>query len=207
MPARKSNIIARKAPKQQRAKATAEAILEATAHLLVQHGYDKLTTNHVAAEAGASIGSVYQYFGSKEALVAELVDRHIARMSSLIAGELARAVDLPFPKAVAQIMRALVSAYRVDPALYRVILEQVPRFGKLARIRDIDREFEALLHSGLQARPREVAVQDTRLCAFIMVQAAKAVTVAALLHHPEFLEGDRLSTELSRMFVRYAGRG
>mgnify|MGYP003597153915 FL=1 len=66
----------RKEPKQSRARVTVEAILEATAHILTEGGYDALTTNHVAKRAGVSIGSLYQYYPSKEALVGELMDRH-----------------------------------------------------------------------------------------------------------------------------------
>ncbi len=195
----------RKAPRQERARATTEAILEATAHILVERGWARLTTNHVAERAGVSIGSVYQYFPSKEALVAALVDRHVERITSIVATEMARAIDLPFAEATTRIVTAIVRAQLVDPALNRAILEQVPRVGRLSRIRAIDADFEALLGAALEARRKELAVKDTRLCAFLVVQTTKWLTMAALLEHPEYVEGDRLARELARMFVAYAG--
>ncbi|HSD91041.1 MAG TPA: helix-turn-helix domain-containing protein, partial [Kofleriaceae bacterium] len=51
----------RKRPRQERGKATVDSILQATARILVKRGFDGLTTNAVAAAAGVSIGSLYQY--------------------------------------------------------------------------------------------------------------------------------------------------
>lgn len=63
----------RKIPRQERSKVTFNIILEATAHILESVGFDKFNTNAVAQKSGVSIGSLYQYFPSKQALLAELV--------------------------------------------------------------------------------------------------------------------------------------
>jgi AcrR family transcriptional regulator len=76
----------RKRPTQARATATVEAILLATSRLLAREGYDRLSTNRVAEEAGVSVGSLYQYFPSKEALVATLAERHRERTMALVLG-------------------------------------------------------------------------------------------------------------------------
>ena len=65
----------RKTPRQGRAKATVAAILEATAQVLVERGYNHLTTSRVADRAGVSVGSLYQYFPSKQSLVAALAEQ------------------------------------------------------------------------------------------------------------------------------------
>lgn len=65
----------RKRPRQARSAATVEAIVEAAAHILEEHGPEGFNTNAVARRAGVSIGSLYQYFPGKEALVAELSER------------------------------------------------------------------------------------------------------------------------------------
>ena len=71
-------VQARKEAIQGRSKATVEAILRAAAHILVRTGYEATTTNRVAVEAGVSIGSLYQYFPNKEAIVSALIDRHLS---------------------------------------------------------------------------------------------------------------------------------
>ena len=68
----------RKSASQQRSRLTVDALLEATARVLMKEGYDRTSTNKIAAVAGVSIGSLYQYFPSKEALVAAVIDRHAA---------------------------------------------------------------------------------------------------------------------------------
>jgi AcrR family transcriptional regulator len=66
-----------------------DAILSATARILCGTGYDRASTNRIALAAGVSVGSLYQYFPSKEALVAALVERHTESMMSLVRHKLA----------------------------------------------------------------------------------------------------------------------
>lgn len=66
-------LAARKRPTQPRSAATVSAILEASARILERDGLAKLNTNAAAALAGVSIGSLYQYFPGKEALLAALI--------------------------------------------------------------------------------------------------------------------------------------
>src|SRR6202167_6846461 len=90
----------RKKPRQQRSQATVECILDATARVLCTTGYDRASTNRVAMAAGVSVGSLYQYFPSKEALVAALVDRHVEQMTSLVTRKLAEVASAPLDEAV-----------------------------------------------------------------------------------------------------------
>jgi len=70
-------IAARKAPKQQRSRKMVETILEAAARIL-EDGAAPFTTNHIAEHAGVSIGSLYQYFPGAEAIMAALIEKHVA---------------------------------------------------------------------------------------------------------------------------------
>jgi AcrR family transcriptional regulator len=68
----------RRSPKQARSRATWDAILEAAAQILERHGPDGLTTNDVAERAGVSIGSLYQYFPDKEAILVAAARRELS---------------------------------------------------------------------------------------------------------------------------------
>ena len=68
---------ARKEPVQERSRRTVDGILDAAAHLFGERGYTATTTNHVAELAGVSIGSLYQYFPNKDALLVALEERHL----------------------------------------------------------------------------------------------------------------------------------
>ena len=65
----------RNAPSQPCSTHTVEAILEGAAHILERHGLDACTTNAIAARAGVSIGSLYQYFPTKDAVTVALIER------------------------------------------------------------------------------------------------------------------------------------
>jgi AcrR family transcriptional regulator len=194
----------RKEPRQARAKATFDAILEATAHILVEDGYERLTTNHVAARAGVSIGSVYMYFRTKEAIVASLVDRHIERFGAVIGSEAIEALRMPLASGVERIIGAIVRANAsVEPNLHRALEEGVRRVAAFEKIRALDRSFETLLAASLDARADDHTSTDTKLAAFMVVQACKAITLEATREHPDALQDGRLARELARMVVRY----
>ena len=71
-PGADSGAAMRRTPSQSRAQQTVSAIFEATAHIVETQGLDALTTNNVAKRAGFSIGTLYQYFSSKEAILQAL---------------------------------------------------------------------------------------------------------------------------------------
>jgi len=73
-----ASVRPRKAPSQPRSTQTVEAILTAAAHILERHGLEGYTTNAIAAKAGVSIGSLYQYFPTKDAVTVALIDREMA---------------------------------------------------------------------------------------------------------------------------------
>ena len=74
---RRQRASARKVPVQDRSRQTVEVILDAAVHLFVDRGYAATTTDRVAEAAGVSIGSLYEYFPNKDALVVALDLRHL----------------------------------------------------------------------------------------------------------------------------------
>ena len=121
----------RKHATQDRSRATVDAILTATARVLVRDGFDHATTNRIAEEAGVSVGSIYQYFPNKEALVAALVERHMAEMGAIVEEAMMRVMDAPLEEAVREMVAVMLRAHGVDPPLHKVMLEQVPRVRRV----------------------------------------------------------------------------
>jgi AcrR family transcriptional regulator len=104
----------RKTPRQARAAHTVDSIIEAAAQLLAAGGLAAYTTNGVAARAGVSIGTLYQYFPNKDALMVALIDREQARR---VAGVRAVAAALPAGVTLDQLIRAVVRAALVPDQL------------------------------------------------------------------------------------------
>jgi AcrR family transcriptional regulator len=204
--AAKPRTTPRKMPSQARSRATIDCILEATARVLVKDGFDHASTNRIAAAAGVSVGSLYQYFPSKEALVAALVERHIEDMTRELAGELAQVIASPLPVAIKRLVELMLRAHAVDPALHRVLIEQVPRIGRLGRIHDIEQRMTSMALAYLAAHKDELRVRDPELAAFVAVTAVEALTHAAVLFHPERLAHPALAGEITDLVVRYLAK-
>ena len=193
----------RKQPRQQRSQATVEAILDATARVLCSTGYDHASTNRVALAAGVSVGSLYQYFPSKEALVAALAERHIAHMTLLVKTKLAEVAGAPLAVAVRTMIDAMFAAHAVNPRLHKVLIEQVPRVGRLERVMGVEREVEALVAALLEGRRDDV--RPTRLgpAAFVLCRVVEGVTHAAVLAELEEPRAREVAGELTDMVLRY----
>src|SRR6266478_7416062 len=74
----------RKSPVQARSTASVDAILEATIQVLLQVGKERLTTTNVALRAGVSVGTLYQYFPNKRALLKATLKRHIDEVTEAV---------------------------------------------------------------------------------------------------------------------------
>ena len=196
---KQAEVAPRKRPSQARAQATVESILEATAHILVEGGYAALTTNRVAKTAGVSIGSFYQYFPGKEALLVALVERHSQRYLARVAAAFTAAMELPLDQAVRATLRAIVASLQEAPALYRVFFQELSRVQMFDPIRQIDRQMESLIKAVVELRAP--GTYDSSLIAFAVVQCTKAVTLGALVERPEYLEEDRIVAVLERMIL------
>jgi len=194
----------RRRPRQARAQATVDAIVKATARVLVDEGYDRASTNRVALAAGVSIGSLYQYFPSKEALVAALVEDHIAKMHGALTQSLAASSGggSTLDARAKQLVRGVITAYRVDPQLDHVLCQEVPKVGELQRVYGFEQYLaercRAHLFSDTNVRPL-----DIERAVFLLVNAVPGVVRASVKEDPRGEADDRLADELTDMIVRY----
>jgi AcrR family transcriptional regulator len=173
----------RKEASQARSRATVEALVDATARILVREGFDKASTNRIAEVAGVSVGSLYQYFPGKEALVAAVIERHQQEIMQLVRGELTQVASQPLKQAVRTLVTVAVESHRIDPKLHRVLAEQIPRVGKLEKVETFNRANYALFEAYLERHRKEIRAADLELAAFVCVTSIEALTHTAVLHH------------------------
>ncbi|WP_250623119.1 TetR/AcrR family transcriptional regulator [Pinirhizobacter soli] len=190
--ARRPLIKPRKTAAQERSRATVDALVEATARILVKEGFDKASTNRIAELAGVSVGSLYQYFPGKEALVAAVIERHQLQIMETVRGELAEVLTQPVEKGVRRIVALAVKAHRVDPKLHRVLAEQIPRVGKLEELETFSRENYAIFRTYLESRRDEIRIDNLELASFVCVTTIEALTHNAVLHHPQMLSDEKM---------------
>lgn len=204
--ARKALTKPRKKASQARSRATVDALVEATSRILMREGFDKASTNRIAQIAGVSIGSLYQYFPGKEALVAAVIERHNREIMRTVRGELAKVLEEPLAVAVRKLVEAAVKAHRVDPRLHRVLSEQVPRVGPLEKLETFNSENHALFKSYLKKHKGEIRVRDLDLAAFVCVTSIEALTHNAVLHHSKAMRDEAMDTlvdDATRLIVGY----
>jgi AcrR family transcriptional regulator len=196
--------VPRKAPRQERAKATVDAILRAAAHILRADGYDGLSTNRVAKKAGVSIGSLYQYFPSKESLVLALEDEHSAEMQQFLLRTVESMQGAPIERVVETFIVGMLNVHEVDPKLHRVLSEQVPRIGGFEKLKELAMPGMNLVRAWLEANKGQLRKMDLDVATYILVTSVESITHLSVLEECA-LDRKALAKELSELVLRYLG--
>lgn len=193
---KKPTAIPRKNPRQSRAVATVEAILEAAAHILTKEGYAGFTTNRVAERAGVSIGSLYQYFPNKQSLLAALHARHLEQIVASGTAILRDSDDCSFTEALARLIGSIVSVHLDSDGLHRVVAEETPETMSKATT-------PALVRNLLDRYQDVLKLEDPDLVAYMLSVTIKAVIHGTLQERPKELLNGRMERELVRLLLAY----
>jgi AcrR family transcriptional regulator len=191
-----------KRPRQRRSELTRDRILDAAVSVFSEFGYARGTTNRIAAFADVSIGSLYQHFPNKDAIVVALASRHLE------AGVATAHQHRPLcgPASLEQVMGDVVAAafdtHRQDPEFLRVLVEQAPRSHELlAKVAQRRTESIEAMREFLTAHP-DVSVPDKEAAARLVV-----ITIESVVHHamaaPQTHAVPELSEQLVTMLTRY----
>jgi AcrR family transcriptional regulator len=117
-----------RAPQQERSRRRVAALLDAAAEEFAAHGFTAATTAGVAARAGVPIGSLYQWFSDKDALLYGLADRHLTDATSALLEALDRAeAAADLESSVRVLVQATVEANSGDPRVHRILYREAPR--------------------------------------------------------------------------------
>ncbi len=196
----------RKRPRQSRARATFDAVLDAAAELISAHGYAQTTTNAVARRAGVSIGSLYQYFPNKTAILVSLLERHIHEVQPIVAECLATLTDpeTPFEKGLRQLFLGLIDLHSHNPKLQEVLSEEVPHPPSIQRLRQkLEGGYVAQVADILRRRP-DVEVADPDVAAHIIVVVSEAATYWLAHSVPRSADKRRYVDEVVRLLNAYS---
>jgi AcrR family transcriptional regulator len=131
----------RKAPIQSRAMSTRDCIIEAAAQIIAKDGLAGFNTNAVAARAGVSIGSLYQYFGNKDALMAALIHRQQQRQLMSVAKAVMAVGSADLATTIRVIVRAAMQHHHDNSLLASAIDHEEARLP-------LDADLNAYLDQG-----------------------------------------------------------
>jgi AcrR family transcriptional regulator len=190
----------RRTPRQPRSEATVEAILEAAFQLLEQGGLDALTTNHIAERAGVSVGTLYQYFKGKQAILAALAQRRAAAARDRIADlVIANPVEeRPAIGVVRMIVRTLATAFEGSPATRRALLDALTQEGDDALVMR-----HHLIFFDTIAGKTAFGFDLSPEAGFVLTHAVIGLLRAATIEADLALDPQRLEDELVRLMEAY----
>lgn len=209
-PALSPQLRPRKVPRQQRAVETRARILDAARAVISEHGYAHGTTNRIAEAAGLSVGSLYQYFPNKDAILVELVDAHIAAGTEAVSASMARAgvageagARPSLDALVRPVVDAMVRLHATDARLHRVLFEEAPRPPEqLARLRALERDLTDVVASLLTGHP-EVHVTDARVAARLAIDAIESLVHRVATDDASGIAPEVLADEITHMVLSY----
>lgn len=200
----------RKAPRQRRAAETRARILDAARATFEEHGYAHGTTNRIAVAAGLSVGSLYQYFPNKDAILVELVDAHIEAGTAALEAALAEVAapgGADLERLVGAATGALVALHAEDRRLHRVLFEEAPRpEAQLARLRALEADLAGRVAALLDGHP-EVRVPDVRVAARLVIDTVESLVHRVATDDTSGIADDVLAREVTRMVVAYLRSG
>jgi AcrR family transcriptional regulator len=188
----------RKIPKQDRAWSTVEAIIEATTRIIEEDGLEGLTTNRAARLAGVSVGSLYQYFPNKEALVEEVRSRFAERFQTRLLELVGRLGGLDLRGAIREWVVTLVELHTESPGVHNAVGRGAPA--------DTHGAFATVVGGFLDARAEETRRPDRALAGRILIDASEALIHNTALRDPARLKDEGWVDEVCELLQRYLVR-
>ncbi len=201
-------LLRRKAPQQARSVVTVDAIFEGAIQVLLAEGPARLTTTRVAERAGVSVGTLYQYFPNKQALLFAVLERHVAMLADAVEAACGDhqggAVEAMAEAVVRAYLRAKARQLEVSRALYLIAVELDARDLVEAATRRGEQAVAAMLSTAKDGR-----FPDPHAVARILL-AAVAGTVRVYYERdlPPTMGGEveRQLTVMCRAYLAAAGR-
>jgi AcrR family transcriptional regulator len=193
----------RKVPVQDRSIQTVETLLESAAQVLEKEGGARFTTNRVAEIAGFSIGTLYQYFPSKDAIVEALIRRECIRVESMMRKALqdvdANNLDILIRKIVQIMISALGGKFRAR----RILIVQAMRLGLGPAVSILLTTIEKTLLDTLKEKNRHQIRPMSEAASFVFSRALAGAIRAAVLEENSFLRTREFEDELVRLALGF----
>lgn len=206
MSSRRTNRTENK-PRQARAQATIDAILEATIRILERESLELATTTRIAEVAGVSVGTLYHHFEDRDAIVNALQEREFARALTMMQDVLSEENLGAAPReTVDRVVRGLARLYEASPALHRVLAIEGLRVANAERVHAFDLRVIDVVRGFLLQSREHLRSDDVEAAAFVAYQSVRATMLASLLERPPGLDLETLVGQLVDLVVRYLVR-
>jgi AcrR family transcriptional regulator len=204
MPNRNINVqeVARRTPKQDRSRHKIGLIFEATMQLLDGVEISELTTNAIAAKAGISIGTLYQYFNDKDAILDALSSRELQMLGAKIMAAIDQVVRRSPEERLRLLVGAVFDTYGGRRRVHRLLLEHALTQGRGTRLNPLYAALTEEFTRQDRAGPRLTSAE-----AFVLTQAIGGVLRAVVASAYPAARRREIEDALVRLVTGFARRG
>lgn len=196
----------RKRPVQARSAATVDAIFDATIQVLLTHGARHLSTTRVAERAGVSVGTMYQYFPHKEALLHAVIGRYLGEVADAVEEACERTLGRPLEIASDALVSAYILAKSRDVEASRALYAASSELEVTDLVQTAFERFRAAAARLLRSCP-DAQFEDADQVAFSLLAAVTGATRVAFENEAQLALLDdfcRRMMMMARSFLRSA---
>lgn len=194
---------ARKGPVQSRSRATVDAILDGCVRVLDQEGLAAATTSRIAEVSGVSVGSLYQYFENRDAILNALQDREFARTFEMLQTLLLTKTFETEVELARNVITSLLDLYRASPGLHRVLALEGLHVAPTERVQAFDHKIVETLRAFLEMTSFSIRRKNRHAAAFVLYHSVRATMLAAILDEPPGITDPVLVDELTDLVVQH----
>lgn len=193
----------RKQPRQQRSQQMVADLVEACARVIAREGLPRLSTNLIAAEAGVSVGSLYQYFDCKEALVEALLDRMSQDLVGVIRDNASALLAHDVHAAVERLLQAVFAFLDRNASLHLELARHWQDLRTLKVVDEMEQHLFDFCRLYLLRHLREIPIENPLPTLYVVINSAVMTIIRFMSHpHPPLTRAELIGA-LSDMFAAY----
>lgn len=196
----------RRQPKRRTGAAIVDAVVIAAEKILSEQGAEALTTSRLAKVSGVSVGSIYQYFDSKQAVVGELARRLERRGLEVFSEQLAKVRDRPLREIIHAVVGSLGAREVGDVEMRRIVQQDIPRSWSEKASREVDEAADKVVSQLLEEHSEETRDGDNKLMAFVIARSVEAIFEAAVREGEDLVRSEALHREVRHLVWSYVRR-
>lgn len=192
----------RKRPVQARSEATVSALYEASIQVLLAVGYRRLTTTRVAERAGVSVGTLYQYFPNREALITSVIERYLEGISSSVEQACHTLSGHPLDQVATGLVDAFIAAKWSHIDVSRAMHEPLGEVSGAKLVTTAASKAAGFVAEVLKKCP-DACFPDVQVSAHFVVLACSSLLQAAVTDHTNALNPEKLRGHMRSMVRGY----
>lgn len=169
------------APAHSCAKSTVVLIIEATKKIILEEGYEHVTTNYIAEVTGISVPELYQYFPNRESIVLAVIEETVSMAANKVRSKSRSLVDIPLEEALHEITRLLLEIYNENEFILLRLLNKVPELDEYTQQLAIEKFTRSTNLAFLQSRRDEITVTDLET-ALLFLENAMIRNIDVFIH-------------------------